>query len=55
MDKTVFARMGAVCYVLWGLVHYDAALSVSQLGLAVPPSMVQGRLYQEAFYLVAKI
>jgi hypothetical protein len=53
MDKIVFARIGAVCYVLWGLVHYDAVYNVYHIALGVPPSMVQGRLFQDAFYLFA--
>jgi hypothetical protein len=53
MNKIVFARIGAVFYVLWGLLHYTAAYGVYRIGLSVPPSMVQGRLVQDAFYLVA--
>jgi hypothetical protein len=53
MDKMVFARIGAVCYVLWGLVHYDAVYNVYHVALGVPPGMVQGRLFQDAFYLFA--
>jgi hypothetical protein len=53
MDKTIFARIGAVCYVLWGLVHYQATYNVYSLGLSVSPGMVQGRLFQEALYLFA--
>jgi len=52
-NKIVFARIGALCYVLWGLVHYQATYNVYQLGLGVPPTMVQGRLFQLAFYLCA--
>ncbi len=53
MDRIVFARIGAVFYVLWGLLHYSATYDVYQLGLGVPPSMVQGRLFQNAFYIFA--
>jgi hypothetical protein len=49
----VLARIGAVCYVLWGLVHYDAVYNVFHVALGVPPSMVQGRLFQDASYLFA--
>jgi hypothetical protein len=51
MNKLIFARIGAVCYVLWGLVHYDAVYNVYHNALGVPPTMVQGRLFQDAFYL----
>ncbi len=53
MEKIVFARIGAVFYVLWGLLHYNAAYGVYHIGLGVPPGMVQGRLFQDAFYLFA--
>jgi hypothetical protein len=53
MDRIVFARIGAVSYVLWGFLHYAATYNVYQLGLGVPPSMVQGRLFQNAFYIFA--
>ena len=49
---TVLARVGALCYVLWGLVHYKPAYGVFQLASTVPGSMVRGRLQQDAFYLV---
>lgn len=51
MDRMVLARIGAVVYVLWGLLHYTAAYNVYQTGLGAPPGMVQGRLFQGAFYL----
>ncbi len=53
MNKIVFAKIGALFYVLWGLLHYTAAYGVYQVGLSVPSGIVQGRLFQEAFYLVA--
>jgi hypothetical protein len=53
MNKIMFARIGAVSYVLWGLLHYTAAYGVYRMGLGVPSGIVQGRLFQEAFYLVA--
>lgn len=61
MDRIVLARIGAVFYVLWGLLHYTvrittiahytAAYNVYQVGLGTPLGMVQGRLFQGAFYL----
>ena len=53
MDRVIFARIGAVCYVLWGLAHYGAVFNVYHIALGVPPSMVQGRLFQDASYLFA--
>ena len=51
MSNTISARIGAACYVLWGLLHYGVAYNVYQSALGLPPSMVQGRLVQNAFYL----
>lgn len=51
MNRAAFARAGAVCYVLWGLLHYTATLNVFHIGSSVPPTMVQGRLYQDALYI----
>ncbi|WP_207004496.1 hypothetical protein [Trinickia mobilis] len=53
MEKTVLARIGAVFFVIWGLAHFFAAYQVYQTGLAGSPSLVQGRLFQEAFYIFA--
>jgi hypothetical protein len=47
---TALARLGALCYVLWGLVHYNATYGLFQLAATVPASMVRGRLQQDAFY-----
>lgn len=51
MDRIVLARIGTAAYILWGLLHYTATYGVYQTGLAAPPGMVQGRLFQDAFYL----
>jgi hypothetical protein len=48
----VFARLGAVAYVLWGLLHIQAARLVYMLGGTLDPGMVQGRVYQDAFNLL---
>src|SRR5258708_3783355 len=49
----ICARIGTVIYVLWGLLHYNATYNVYNIALGVPPSMVQGRLFQDAFFLSA--
>ncbi|HVH75280.1 MAG TPA: hypothetical protein VM755_10235 [Stellaceae bacterium] len=51
MEKSTFARIGTVFYVLWGLLHYYATYNIYQVGLVVPPSMAQARLFQDAFYI----
>ncbi len=47
-----FAKLGAVTYVLWGLLHIEAARKVYLLGQALDPGIVQGRIYQDAWNLL---
>jgi hypothetical protein len=51
--NTGLARIGAVFYVLWGLVHYSAVYGVYQLAQSTPLTMEHGRLEQLAFYLAS--
>jgi hypothetical protein len=51
--NTGLARIGAVLYVLWGLVHYNAAYGVHQLAQGTPLTIEHGRLEQLAFYLAS--
>ena len=48
----IYARIGAVFYILWGLLHLVAAKKVYLLGQTLESGMVQGRIYQDAFYLL---
>lgn len=48
----LFAKLGAVTYVLWGLLHLQAARLVYQLGQSLEPGMVQGRIFQDAWNLL---
>lgn len=45
------SRIGAIFYIIWGLLHFNAAYEVYQLGALQSPAMVQGRLYQNAWNL----
>jgi hypothetical protein len=47
------ARIGAVFYVLWRMVHYNAAYGVYQLAQSAPLTMEHGRLERLAFYLAS--
>ena len=50
--KTVLtAKLGAVSYAIWALLHLQAAWAVYQLGQRVDPSMTQARLFQDAWNL----
>ena len=48
----LFAKLGAVTYVLWGLLHLQAARLVYMLGQTLEPGIVQGRIYQDAWNLL---
>jgi len=45
------AKFGAISYAIWALLHLQAAWAVYQLGRHVDPSMVQARLFQNAWNL----
>jgi hypothetical protein len=45
------ARLGALCYVAWGLFHVKVAHDIYLLGSA-QTGITQGRLYQLAAYLL---
>ena len=48
----LFARFGAITYVLWGLLHIEAARRVYMLGQSLEAGMVQGRIIQGAWNLL---
>jgi hypothetical protein len=48
----IFARIGAVLYVLWGILHIVAAYKVFSLAQTLEQGMIQGRLYQDAWNLL---
>ncbi len=50
--KTSSAKIGAVMYFIWGLLHLKAAFSVYQLGSGLDAGMVQGRVFQDAWNLL---
>lgn len=48
----VFAyRMGAIFYMLWGLLHILAALGVAQVGAGQATGVAQSKIYQDAWNL----
>ena len=48
----VFARLGSITYVLWGILHIEAARRVCMLGRGLGEGIVQGRVYQDAWNLL---
>ena len=49
--SSTFAKIGAIFYILWGILHFQAAWGIYKLGAAQGPGMVQGRLWQDSFFL----
>ncbi|WP_028110153.1 hypothetical protein [Ferrimonas futtsuensis] len=50
--SNVWAKLGAITYVLWGVLHLEAARRVFLLGQTLDAGMVQGRIYQDAWNLL---
>ncbi len=46
-------RLGAICYVLWGILHIFAAYISYQLALGEPAGFSQGKLFQNAWSLAS--
>ncbi len=51
--NTRLAKVGAVLYVLWGLLHYNTAYGVYQLAQSTSVTIEHGRLEQLAFCLAS--
>jgi len=52
LTSNFLAKTGALVYLLWGLLHIVAAIKVFQLGETLEPSMVQARIFQNAWNLL---
>jgi hypothetical protein len=48
----IYAKAGAVVYVLWGILHIEVARRVYGLGQTLDPGMVQARIFQDAWNLL---
>ncbi|MFI7611327.1 hypothetical protein ACIBP6_08930 [Nonomuraea terrae] len=46
-------KIGAIFYILWGLVHINAAYALLTLGRSLDPGMVQARVFQDAWNILA--
>jgi hypothetical protein len=46
------AKLGAVFYVLWGVLHLKASHAVYSLANSLEAGMVQGRLLQDASFMM---
>ncbi|HAY46262.1 MAG TPA: hypothetical protein DCY55_08250 [Gammaproteobacteria bacterium] len=50
--SNIYAKLGAVIYVIWGVLHIVAARAVYMLGQSLDPGMIQGRIFQDAWNLL---
>ena len=48
----IYARIGAMFYIVWGLLHIVAANNVYGLAQTLEPGMLQGRIIQGAWHLL---
>ena len=48
----IYAKTGAAAYILWGLLHIQAARMVYILGETLEAGMVQSRVFQDAWNLL---
>lgn len=52
MKASLFAKLGAVAYVIWGVLHLKAAQMMVLLGQSIAAGALQGRIYQHAWNLL---
>jgi hypothetical protein len=50
--SNTISKIGAVFYIIWACLHLLAARSVYPLGRSLDSSMVQGRIFQDAWNLL---
>jgi hypothetical protein len=50
--SNTISKIGAVFYIIWACLHLLAAYSVYALGRSLDSSMVQGRVFQDAWNLL---
>ena len=51
LASTLIARLGALCYITWGIFHINVAHDIYALGSA-QTGIARGRLYQLAAYML---
>jgi len=49
--STIIARLGALCYIAWGIFHVKVAHDIYTLG-STQTGIARGRLYQLAAYML---
>jgi len=48
----IFAKIGSGFYVVWGLLHVQAAYDAFLLGTGIEMGSIQGKIYQDAWNLL---
>ncbi len=48
----IFAKIGAGLYVIWGLLHIQAAYEAFILGTTINQGIIQGKIFQDAWNLL---
>ena len=51
LPSTLIARLGALCYIAWGIFHINVAHDIYALGSA-QTGIARGRMYQLAAYML---
>jgi hypothetical protein len=51
--SVIAGRMGALCYVVWAFLHFQAAWAVFHMGEGMASSPARGRVLQDAWNLLA--
>ncbi|MXI47087.1 hypothetical protein GRW89_11280 [Pseudomonas moraviensis] len=46
------AKAGAIAYIIWALLHFEAAWSVYQLGQSMAEGLPRARVFQDAWHLL---
>lgn len=51
-NATRLAQAGAIAYVIWALLHFQATWTIYQLAQSMPEGMARGRVLQGAWHLL---
>ncbi len=49
---SMFAKLGTVFYVIWGILHIEAAYEAFVLGSTIDQGVIQGKIFQDAWNLL---
>ena len=50
--EKIYAKLGALAYIIWGILHIQVSRLVFSLGGTLEPGIIQGRVNQDAFNLM---